>query len=160
MKTFLKKKNSGFSLVELIIVIAIMVALVAVMAPSMTKYIKKARDQAIRGAAEECIAFVKAEFGLTLTGEGAIRVGAERSTKNLITLKFVPDEKNGGANNICYKNESGDEGIEAFKTDVGFKDGVVTQSDLAFLIRVRADDVSSHPELELIVEETRVNDDD
>lgn len=150
------KNRKGFSLVELIIVIAIMVALVAVMAPSMTKYIGKARDQAIREAAEECIAYVKSEFGLTLTGEGAVRIGVDRSTKK-ITLTFVPDSKNGNADTLSYRNEAGLEGINAFKKDIGFKENVVSRSNLAFIIRIKADDVASHPELELIVEETREN---
>ena len=37
------RKNSGLSLVELIIVIAIMAALVAVLAPQYIKYIEKSR---------------------------------------------------------------------------------------------------------------------
>ena len=38
-----KNKNSGFSLIELIIVIAIMAVLVALIAPNMTKYLSKSK---------------------------------------------------------------------------------------------------------------------
>ena len=38
-----KKNNKGFSLVELIVVIAIMVVLVAVLAPVFTKYVEQSR---------------------------------------------------------------------------------------------------------------------
>lgn len=45
MKELMKKKqnNKGFSLVELIVVIAIMVVLVAVLAPVFTKYVESSR---------------------------------------------------------------------------------------------------------------------
>ena len=38
-----KKNNKGFSLVELIVVIAIMIVLVAVLAPVFTKYVEQSR---------------------------------------------------------------------------------------------------------------------
>lgn len=40
-----KKRNRGFSLIELIVVIAIMAVLVGVMAPSYLSYVEKARRQ-------------------------------------------------------------------------------------------------------------------
>lgn len=45
MKKFeqIKKNNKGFSLVELIVVIAIMIVLVAVLAPVFTKYVEQSR---------------------------------------------------------------------------------------------------------------------
>ena len=48
-----RKNKKGFFLVELIIVIAIMVALIAVMAPAFVKYVQKSRDAAIATAAED-----------------------------------------------------------------------------------------------------------
>lgn len=48
-----RKNKKGFSLVELIIVIAIMVALIAVMAPAFVKYVAKARSSALASAAED-----------------------------------------------------------------------------------------------------------
>ena len=43
MKKFENGNNKGFSLVELIVVIAIMVVLVAVLAPQFTKYVEQSR---------------------------------------------------------------------------------------------------------------------
>lgn len=47
------RRNGGFSLVELIIVIAIMAALVAVLAPQYIKYIEKSRISADQTAMDE-----------------------------------------------------------------------------------------------------------
>lgn len=43
-KNELRKNNKGFSLVELIVVIAIMAVLVAVIAPQLLKYVEKGRQ--------------------------------------------------------------------------------------------------------------------
>jgi type IV pilus assembly protein PilA len=40
-----KMNNKGFSLIELIIVIAIMAVLVAIIAPNLTKYLGKSKSQ-------------------------------------------------------------------------------------------------------------------
>ncbi len=58
-----RKNKKGFSLVELIIVIAIMVALIAVMAPAFVKYVQKSRDAALATAAEDLEKTVQTFFG-------------------------------------------------------------------------------------------------
>ena len=58
-----RKNKKGFSLVELIIVIAIMVALIAVMAPNFVKYVQKSRDTALQTAAEDFLSSVKVAYG-------------------------------------------------------------------------------------------------
>ena len=54
-----KKNNKGFSLVELIIVIAIMAALVAILAPQYIKYVEKSRQAADISAADSIMGAVK-----------------------------------------------------------------------------------------------------
>ena len=50
------ENDKGFSLVELIIVIAIMVALVALLAPQFVKYVQRSRDAVVKSAAEDVLA--------------------------------------------------------------------------------------------------------
>lgn len=64
----MKKDNKGFSLIELIIVIAIMAVLVAVIAPNLTKYLSSSKDKAdasnidtIRGVIEQACALTNTE---------------------------------------------------------------------------------------------------
>lgn len=45
MKNTIRKNNNGFSLIELIVVVAIMAVLVGVLAPAYLRYIEKARRQ-------------------------------------------------------------------------------------------------------------------
>lgn len=53
LKNTKKKNNKGFSLVELIVVIAIMAVLMAVLAPAMLRYVEKSRTQKDDSAAAE-----------------------------------------------------------------------------------------------------------
>jgi type IV pilus assembly protein PilA len=49
----MKKNNKGFSLIELIIVIAIMAILVAIIAPNLTKYLGKSKKSTDKKNADE-----------------------------------------------------------------------------------------------------------
>ena len=52
-KEIMKKNNKGFSLVELIVVIAIMAVLMVVLAPAMLRYVEKTRVQKDESAVSE-----------------------------------------------------------------------------------------------------------
>lgn len=150
-----KLNNKGFSLIELIIVIAIMVALIAVMAPNFVKYISKSHDAVVTAAAEDVLAFAKAELaGGCLNGKGTIRVGAKPvNGKRVISAEFV----SGGAygtNTLTYWTEV-DEGyagdgqdIERFKKYCGMDEDKPIKSDLCYYITVD-NTISSHPTLEV-----------
>ena len=58
----IRKNKKGFSLIELIIVVAIMVALIAVLAPSYVKYVEKSRKASLQTAAEDIATCVKTEL--------------------------------------------------------------------------------------------------
>ena len=54
-----KMNNKGFSLIELIIVIAIMAILVAIIAPNLTKYLGSSKEETDKKNLDEVVAQVK-----------------------------------------------------------------------------------------------------
>ena len=90
-----KMNNKGFSLVELIIVIAIMAVLVVVLAPQYLKYVEKSRrsaDAAIAAEFESAMSILASDTDVTLsdsetytvtsaTPSGDITISADLVTK-------------------------------------------------------------------------------
>lgn len=114
----MKKLNKkGFSLVELIIVIAIMVALVAVMAPSFVKYVKSSRDATITNGAESVMEFAKSEFATgALSGDGTIQVKATSGAIDVIladTFTYKDIETGAALTAADFKTACGAEGKTA-----------------------------------------------
>ena len=143
----MKKINKkGFSLVELIICIAIMVALISVLAPSFYKYAQKSRNATVQQAAEETLTFVKTEFAdMNLEGEGIIRItSADDKTSDLINISFyssedIPDWDGEKDIPLTLKFEglylTTKAGKENFLAAAGWH-SVVSSSPLAFEIRI------------------------
>ena len=129
--------NKGFSLVELIIVIAIMVALVAVMGPQYVKYVEQARDASVTQAAEDVLAMVKTEanFGHFTIAEGkdkgSIIVATDENDQIKITL-----------NDLTYN----DNGNTDFASACGLTDRKI-KSDLKYIIYVSDSNISAHTQL-------------
>ena len=83
-----RKNKKGFSLVELIIVIAIMVALIAVMAPAFVKYVQKSRDAAFTTACEDYFTALKTYYGdpdtdISTLGNGTVTMSVENKQLNI-----------------------------------------------------------------------------
>ena len=155
-KRKLKKDDKGFSLVELIIVIAIMVALIAVMAPNFVKYVQKSHDAVMTAAAEDILAFTKTEFGAgNLNGKGTIKVCAEPKPNGQgkhISMTFEPLD---GVNTLSYIEEGASSGsagdgqdLARFKAASGVDENKSCKSNLAYYISVD-NTISSHPTLEV-----------
>ena len=85
MKNEMKKKNNkGFSLVELIVVIAIMAVLMVVLAPAMLRYVEKTRVQKDESAAAE----VRNAVELALADEEVAKAVTAATTIN-VTNKSI-----------------------------------------------------------------------
>lgn len=71
----IRKSNKGFTLVELIIVVAIIAVLTAVLAPQYIKYVERAEDGALEAAANDVLTMAKTEAALgSFTTGGTITV--------------------------------------------------------------------------------------
>ena len=96
----MKKNNSGFSLVELIIVIAIMAVLIGVLAPQFIKYVEKSKENKDITNLDSCVTAVQTYYadkdfpdgGVTIT---AAKGSALASSDNNVALKDA-----GAANSI------------------------------------------------------------
>jgi prepilin-type N-terminal cleavage/methylation domain-containing protein len=141
--------NKGFSLVELIIVIAIMVALVAVMGPQYIKYVSSSRDAVVTQAAQDVLSVVKAEVNLgtlslkdpKLNAEGTITVAATNGNGH-IYVKLSPE--------LQYN----DNGNTDFESICGVDESKTVKSNLVYTITVTQTDISAHPKLEVEIQST------
>ena len=139
--------NKGFSLVELIIVIAIMVALIAVMGPQYIKYVSSSRDAVVTQAAQDVLSVVKAEVNLgTLSlkdqeKEGKITVAASNGNGH-IYVKLSPE--------LQYN----DNGNTDFESICGVDETKTVKSNLIYTITVTQTDISAHPKLEVEIQST------
>jgi len=71
----MKKNNKGFSLIELIIVIAIMAILVAIIAPNLTKYLAKSKRNTDKKNADEIAAQIQTAINDYESQENASPIG-------------------------------------------------------------------------------------
>lgn len=108
-----KTNNKGFSLIELIIVIAIMAVLVAIIAPNLTKYLGKSKDSTdkknldeIESTLKTCITSFEMDNSDFIVSSGTSATVAFTSGGCTVT---------GSSNNTTAKAII-DEAIEATKT--------------------------------------------
>lgn len=129
-----QKNNKGFSLVELIIVIAIMAVLVGVLAPQLIKYVEKSREatdiqncdsivSAIKtyysdkdNAPDNVTVYLKKDAAISesaLNDAGLNNTTLKGTGWNGDMIKIVVDTKNGSAKYTCgskyYEADGGDD---------------------------------------------------
>ena len=102
----MKKRQSGFTLIELMIVVAIIGILASVALPAYQNYT------------------LKAEFTETKVGTGGVKTGVEVCAQ---TLGLALADLDGGANGVIDLTASG------FLTSVNTVDGVITATGIAAL---------------------------
>lgn len=86
------KNNKGFSLVELIIVIAIMAVLIGVLAPQFIKYVEKSKESKDITNLDSCVEAVKIYYAdkswpsstITVSASGGVYVGSDTGNSALV----------------------------------------------------------------------------
>ena len=140
MKKIMKTDNKGFSLIELIIVIAIMAVLVALIAPNLTKYLgssKKTADEKnldeVKKQVESCIAdaatqdITIAAGKMTIEGTGSAQVTITGSGGGTDFQKLVISAlgKANTASKVTPANKAIEVEIEVNGADISVKSGSV-----------------------------------
>lgn len=128
MKT---KKNAGFSLVELIVVIAIMAVLVGVLAPAYLKYVEKSRKSSDITAIDEVLKAADAiasdaqydfdtstSFVISVTNGKLTLSGANEATASADGIGIV----------LAADDESASEALKAWKEDSSVGEGYSIKS--------------------------------
>ncbi len=135
-----RARKKGFSLVELIIVVAIMAALVASLAPAYVKYVNRSHNAVVEAAAESVLQFVKTELSDgSLTGSGVITVkGVQKQGKSYRTIDIdIPES---------FSYTPG--GLDNFKKQCGVDENKPIKSSLIYEITVTDIGVTGHPNLQ------------
>jgi len=110
-----KRRNKGFSLIELIVVVAIMAVLVGVMAPAYLRYVEKARRQTCYSNMDnvvrevQLLAYSDPDFMEILT-EKADEVGATGALNDFVEEKTeidIPVCPSRGTYKLTYDTAAG-----------------------------------------------------
>ncbi|MGN0242255.1 MAG: type IV pilin protein [Candidatus Weimeria sp.] len=102
-----KKKNKGFTLLELIIVVAIIGILVAILTPSYIEYVNKSRFAANKANAQSALSAAKIEFINVPAEDLSISLKKDiKSTTPSIHLYFRYDAETGDCKYVGYGTRS------------------------------------------------------
>ena len=108
------KNNKGFSLVELIIVIAIMVILVAVIAPQYTKFVQKSRVSGDVNTAADIATAIDVAIA---SGETVFGSNSSITSVSLTNLPALPVSKQAGNDDSWVITGDDTDGVKTIKLD-------------------------------------------
>lgn len=131
MKRTNENKNKGFSLVELIVVIAIMIVLVAVLAPVFTKYVEQSRratDVQNANAIAEAVLVDAADGTISADETKVVSEGVPTSIKSTPTAKGDAVKKDGS---FVYKYTKSTNTVNVYISTSASESDAVTTYDLA-----------------------------
>lgn len=105
----MKKNNKGFSLVELIIVIAIMAVLIGLLAPQYLRFVAKSKKSADCSNAQALATAFNVAFadGMTVADDS----GKGGATLDKYGVAIWPESKSTGAKDSLWKVEMGSDGV-------------------------------------------------
>lgn len=120
------KNNKGFSLIELIIVIAIMAVLVAIIAPNLTKYLGSSKKNTDKKNSDEIVSTIKTCITDFETTNGDLISSTGTAT---VTWSAAGSTVNGTSNDTSFKALV-DAAIDADKTESKKTSGTYAQVDI------------------------------
>ena len=131
-------KNKGFSLVELIIVIAIMAVLIGVMAPIMFKYVEKSKEAKDISNLDTCVESIKTFYSDKTDGPTQVII-----VGNAGSVMVGDDTYNGVANAALVDTKSNNcvvtgDWSTPIKATIDFPDGKTTYDGDAKYYQVNA----------------------
>ncbi|MDY4126518.1 MAG: type II secretion system protein [Lachnospiraceae bacterium] len=128
-----KMNNKGFSLVELIVVIAIMAVLIGVLAPQFMKYVEKSRESTDIQNLDTCISAVRTYYADKDTDVTSVTISGTKG--NPLSGDNAALSDAGCANSIV----KGDWGTGGISATINMSTGAVTYSGTAKHYKAKAD---------------------
>ena len=127
----MKKNNEGFSLVELIVVIAIMAVLVGVLAPAYLRYVEKSRVSTDNSALAEVASAIKTAVAeedvyADISSSTTLTVDKDGAALTSTSSKLLAEVKDTVGEKVTFKSKVYKKQDVVFTINPGASDGKVS----------------------------------